>query len=147
MLVVVDNDYQNLPQNLQEEKLAVEWFEVSKSQFERHTDGDRPIKLKRVNNKYLRDKQVIYQDEKSYIAIDLQPCNSIVLKSDDAMLMGKFCFDVGNRHLPVFVLSESEIAVAYDGRLYDALANKYGDKIRLMSVKLLPESRLITNGA
>ncbi|TDS13290.1 urease accessory protein UreE [Sphingobacterium paludis] len=145
MLVIDDNDYQDVPGHLRQEKLAVAWFEVGKRQLERETDKGRALHLKRVNYPYLRDKQVIYQDEKCYIAIDLEPCDSIVLQSDDAILMGKFCFDVGNRHLPIFVLGEGQMAVAYDGRLYDALANKYGEKIKLMSIKLPPELRLIAS--
>ncbi len=142
MLDLSDHDLIASVGNPREEQFFVEWFEVHKRLLERCTDAGSPVQLKRTHQPYLRDGQIIYQDEERRIRIGIKPCDCIVLTTDDVAMVGEFCYDVGNRHLPLFVMEENGMAVAYDGRLYAALVHKYAGKVCLQSLKLLPQRAL-----
>lgn len=142
MLKVSDHGDITAIANVQEEKLLVEWFEVQKQRLERCTDAGTELQLRRVRQPYLRDGQIIYQDEERRIRIGIKPCDCIVLTTDDVAMVGEFCYDVGNRHLPLFVIEGKGMAVAYDGRLYSALVHKYAGHVRLQSLQLLPQQAL-----
>lgn len=62
----------------------------------------------------------------------------MVLHSNDLEVVGLFCFDVGNRHLPIYMIDDHKIAIAYDGRLFPALQQKYGAAVSLANFRLDP---------
>lgn len=143
MLDVNDENFIHFPLHLREEKLSIEWFEAGRSLIKRNTDQGTAIHLKRTLKKYLSDGQVIYQDAEKYVRIDTLPCLCMVVQAMNPVIVGDFCFDVGNRHLPVFCVRENAYAVAYDARLYEALSAKFGSHITLEQLKLLPEEALL----
>lgn len=142
MIYISDNSYRNISQGLVEEQLEIEWYEVRKSIIKRETSAGRIVQLNREHADFLDDGQVVYQDTSSLIKLCIKPCTSIILHSQDAQMVGQFCFDVGNRHLPIFYLDDGSFAVAYDGRLYSALSAKYVGNIALGPAKLIPKQDL-----
>jgi urease accessory protein len=49
---------------------------------------------------------------------------------------------VGNRHLPVYLKADGRFAVSYDGRLYQALKEKYKGFITLENTILEPDEQI-----
>ncbi|EFK57625.1 urease accessory protein UreE [Sphingobacterium spiritivorum] len=142
MLYISDNNYTDIPSGIAEELVYMEWYEVRKTLLERETSTGRMIRIQRESGEYLNEGQVVHLDDNYAVRLYIKPCDCIILHSKDAQMAGQFCFDVGNRHLPVFCLNEASFAVAYDGRLYSALSAKYTGHIELTSARLLPDQAL-----
>ena len=143
MLHVTDEDLNLVSTDLWEEQLSIEWFEAGRSLIKRETMQGTSLQLQRRHGKYLSDGQVIYQDDTMYVRISTLPCTCMVLTAEDPAIIGDFCYDVGNRHLPVFCVGDAAFGVAYDARLYEALASKFGSYLRLEQLKLLPDHALL----
>lgn len=138
---------EKLPQDLVVQQnevdfLELEWYEVNRTYLKRKTVLGVPVKIQWVEKLTLQDGQVIYQDEGVSIRIRIKECLCILLTSDSIHTIGKFCYDVGNRHLPIFQVSDQRIAVSYDARLFQALKEKYEDQVVLEEMKLLPNTAL-----
>ncbi|MFD2742118.1 MULTISPECIES: urease accessory protein UreE [Sphingobacterium] len=142
MLQITDEQLDIDLTHLREEQLCIEWFEAGRSLIKRNTVQGTEVCLQRRLHKYLNDGQVIYSNDDMYISISTLACPCMVLTSNDADTIGDFCYDVGNRHLPVFYVEHNTFGVAYDARLYEALSAKYGVNIRLENRKLIPNQAL-----
>jgi urease accessory protein len=117
--------------------LYMDWYEVNKTLLTRQTEGGRVVRLYRADAPPLESGEIIYSTSQFAIQIFIKPCTCIVLQTDDLNTIGHFCFDVGNRHLPLFWFEDS-LALAYDGQLYPALKAQYGDLVMLDTLTLSP---------
>ncbi|MCX2454240.1 urease accessory protein UreE [Pedobacter sp. PLR] len=124
--------------NQEEDSLILEWYEVNRTKIKRETMSGRMIHLDKPTSTVLQQGTVIYQDDACIIRIFIKPCTCIVLHSNDMELLGLFCFDVGNRHLPIYMIDDNKIAIAYDGQLFPALQQKYGSPVTLANYRLDP---------
>jgi len=125
-------------ENQEEDCLVLEWYEVNRTLIKRDTLSGRKVQLERPSSAILQQGTVIYQDHCCVIRIFIKPCMCIVLCSSVLSTVGAFCFDVGNRHLPIYMIDEDRIAFAYDGRLFPALQQKYGAAVTLANHRLDP---------
>ncbi|WP_316751910.1 urease accessory protein UreE [Pedobacter gandavensis] len=126
------------PGQQEEDSLVLEWYEVNRTKIKRETMSGRMIHLDKPTSTVLQQGTVIYQDDNFVVRIFIKPCTCIVLHSNDLELVGLFCFDVGNRHLPIYMIDDNKIAIAYDGKLFPALQQKYGSPVTLANYRLDP---------
>ncbi|MBB2148106.1 urease accessory protein UreE [Pedobacter gandavensis] len=124
--------------NQEEDSLILEWYEVNRTIIKRESAAGRMIHLDKPSSAVLKQGLVIYQDEICVIRIFIKPCTCMVLQSSNMEMVGLFCFDVGNRHLPIYMIDDHKIAIAYDGRLFPALQQKYGASVTLANYRLDP---------
>lgn len=115
--------------------LSLQWYEVNRTVIKRKTEGGRDVSLSRSSETPIHDGEIVYKEDGVIVKARIEPCICIVLHADDMTIIGSFCFDVGNRHLPIFLIDD-KIVVSYDGRLFQALSGKYGDKVQ-METKVL----------
>lgn len=115
--------------------LSLQWYEVNRTVIKRKTEGGRAISLSRFPGTPIHDDEIVHTTDSLVVKARIEPCICIVLHADDIATIGSFCFDVGNRHLPIFCI-EDKIVVSYDGRLFQALSGKYGVKVQ-METKVL----------
>lgn len=147
MLVIERNLIQTSKSNyLDLDLLVIDWYEVNKAVLSRETRDGRFVRLHRTAGAAFEDGEVVYSSPEFAIQIHIRPCACIVLKSTDLNTIGHFCFDVGNRHLPLFCFDD-ELALAYDGQLYPALKGKYGNDIAIEMRTLSPVFTLQPFGA
>ena len=125
-----------------EDFLDLEWYEVNKPLIKRESRLGEWVEIKLDSKVTYQQGQIIFKDEVKVLRINIKPCLCIVLDSEDIATIGRFCFDVGNRHLPIFQSGNSQIAVSYDARLFQALKEKYHQAVRLDECKLLPNQAL-----
>ena len=140
MIVIERLAAESIPQQDEIDFLEIEWYEVNRTYLNRRTASGLPVKIHLVEKVTFQDEQIIYHDKKIAIKIRIKPCLCILLTSTSMNSIGKFCYDVGNRHLPIFQVAEDRIAVSYDGRLFQALKEKYD--VVLEEMKLLPSTAL-----
>ncbi|ALL06156.1 hypothetical protein AQ505_12035 [Pedobacter sp. PACM 27299] len=122
----------------EEDSLILEWYEVNRTLIKRETLAGRKVHLDKPSSTVLQQGTLIYQDDAVVIRIFIKPCTCMVLHSNDLEVVGLFCFDVGNRHLPIYMIDDHKIAIAYDGRLFPALQQKYGAAVSLANFRLDP---------
>lgn len=142
MIIVERLPAQVITPNLQEDFLELEWYEVNKSVMKRKTRAGLDVQLNFKEKVTLLDNCLLYSNLEQSIRVYIRPCLCILLQSESIRTIGQFCYDVGNRHLPIYQFEAHGVAVSYDGRLYQALQHKYPQEVQLVELKLLPENAL-----
>lgn len=98
--------------------LQLEWFETGKRLLRRHTLGGQEVALRFMREApMLLQGDVVWMDDKKAIVISIIPAAAIVLKPATMMDMAAICYEIGNKHLPLF-LEGDEVLVPYEEPLY-----------------------------
>jgi urease accessory protein len=101
--------------------LQLEWFEAGKRILRRKTQSGREIALKfMAENIGLTQGDIIHTDEQSVIAIEILPCDCIVVKPASMFEMASACYEIGNKHLPLY-FEENSLLVPFERPLYRLL--------------------------
>ena len=103
------------------DKLSLEWHETSKRIIHKQTVSGQNIILKFLNEvQQLEQDDVLYADVNIIIAIDILPCETIVIKPASMYQMALVCYEIGNKHLPLFY-EASELLLPYEAPLFRLL--------------------------
>lgn len=101
--------------------LPVDWYETKKRILHKQTAAGRSIILKFLNEApELMQGDVIVADETHVVYVDVIPCDAIVIKPTTMQEMASVCYEIGNKHLPLFYQDE-EILVPYEAPLFRML--------------------------
>jgi len=101
--------------------LQLQWFETNKRIQRKHTESGLEIAIKFLQeNPNLNQGDILYEDEKSIIAIDILPCECIVVAPKNMFEMASVCYEIGNKHLPLF-FDKEELLVPNEMPLYKLL--------------------------
>lgn len=103
--------------------LPLEWYESNKRILHKNTVSGLEIVMKFMElNQQLTDGDVIWEDDKRIIVIDIIPCDAIVIQPKTLFDMACICYEIGNKHLPLFY-HENELLVEYEEPLFHQLIN------------------------
>lgn len=101
--------------------LPIQWYECNKRILHRKAISGQEVVLKFFNeNPLLTDGDIIYQDDETLIAIDIQPCDVIRLQPATMHEMAFACYEIGNKHLPLF-FEENRLLMPYDAPVFRML--------------------------
>ncbi|SIR35148.1 urease accessory protein UreE [Pontibacter lucknowensis] len=106
--------------NLSIDFLDLDWFDTGKTTLRKRTRAGQEIGI-RKDSTPLEDGDLLYLDGERAIAINILPCECIVFKPDNFKDMGTICFEIGNKHIPVFINEEAEVLVEFENPLYRLL--------------------------
>ncbi|WP_083721247.1 urease accessory protein UreE [[Flexibacter] sp. ATCC 35208] len=117
--------------------LQLEWFETGKKIMRRHTRNGVEIGWKVVKGlPVLQDGDILWMDENVVIAVSILPAAAIVLTPVTMLDMATICYEIGNKHLPLFIVND-EVLAPYEDPLFRWLEAKgYAPK---------QEQRVLTN--
>ena len=116
--------------------VLLDWYETNKRILHKKTILGRDISMKFLNeNPQLGVGDIVYEDDFSLIAIDIKECDAIVIRPASMYEMAAVCYEIGNKHLPLFYQDE-EIVVAYEVPLF-ALLSAGGYNIEQAKRKLI----------
>jgi urease accessory protein len=116
--------------------LQLEWYETSKRILRRKTLSGKEIALKFITeNSSLTQGDIIYEDEQRVIVIEVLPCECIVVKPKDMFEMASACYEIGNKHLPLY-FEDNSLLVPFEKPLY-RLLKAQGYTLYLENKKLL----------
>ena len=79
------------------DKVIIDWFERDKKLLKKISQKGVEIGIR--TDKPLNDGDILYEDEKSIIAVELAECELIKITVSNIVEMGRLCFEIGNRHL------------------------------------------------
>lgn len=103
--------------------LPLEWHESNKRILHKRTVSGTEVVMKFMQrNQQLTDGDVIWEDDKRIIVINIIPCDAIVIQPKTLFNMACICYEIGNKHLPLFY-HENELLVEYEDPLFHQLVN------------------------
>ncbi len=110
--------------------LVIEWYEAKKRILHKQTKHSKEVAIKFLNeNPNLKDGDILWQDENTIIAVEINPCECMVIKVGDILTASSVCYEIGNRHLPLFYEAD-ELLVPYEVPLHNLLqASGYTIKV------------------
>ena len=101
--------------------LLLDWYETNKRILHKKTLSGREISMKFLNeNPQLAIGDVVYQGDESIIVIDINDADTIVIQPANMQEMAAICYEIGNKHLPLFYQDE-EILVPFENPLFNFL--------------------------
>jgi len=102
--------------------VAIEWYETNKRILHKKSKSGREIVMKFMNEApSLTEGDILWQDEETIIAVEIQPCEVIVLRPSSMYEMAAVCYEIGNKHLPLFY-DNNEILVPFEAPLFRLLS-------------------------
>lgn len=103
------------------EYLELEWYETSKRIVHKQTNSGKEISLKFLNQtQSLTEGDILYQDEETLLVVQVRPCESIVIRPGSMYEMAYICYEIGNKHLPLFYEND-ELMIPYEAPLLRVL--------------------------
>jgi urease accessory protein len=104
------------PSLLENKKLdyfELEWYETSKRIIRKKTVLGTDLALKRSNTEALNQDDILFIDDKNAILVSILSCECIALTPKSMIEMGSICYDIGNKHIPIF-LEDNKVLIPYD---------------------------------
>ncbi len=109
----------------------IEWYETHKKVQRKTTYSGVEVGFcfgDAILVKGLKQDDVLYQGEQQIIAVNIPPCDALVIKVENHYLLPKVCYEIGNKHMPFFRgENKDEFVTPYDKPL-QVLINKLGIK-------------------
>lgn len=93
------------------DRVSIEWYELGKKLIKKTSSSGIEIGIK-IDHP-LKDGDILYEDDKKIIYIDVLPNDLVSIHVHSIQEMGRLCFELGNRHLAL-AISDSTVKVPYD---------------------------------
>lgn len=123
----------------------IEWYETAKTIIRRPTLSGTEIVIRKHNRIPLADGDILWMDDEKYIELVIKPCECIVFTPATLKEMGIICFEIGNKHIPIYIDDGNSISVAYESPLFMQL-QRAGYAPRIEERKLLQTHMLRAHG-
>jgi urease accessory protein len=104
------------------DRLPLEWYEANKRILHKRTESGKDVIMKFLGeSQNLTQDDILYFDEEMVITIDILPCDSIIIRPKNMFEMASVCYEIGNKHLPLF-FNEDEVLVVFEQPLFHLLS-------------------------
>jgi urease accessory protein len=118
------------------DQLPIEWYESTKRIQRRKTKGGQEIAIRFLKEgQRLNQDDVLYMDDQTAIVVDIQPCDAIQVIPKTMLEMGTVCYEIGNKHLPLFI-QDDLVLMPYEDPTFKWL-NAKGFDAQKVHTKLL----------
>lgn len=92
---------------LEVDLLELEWFETTKRIQRKRTNSGMEVAVKFVREgQRLSQNDILYQDAQKAVVVTIKPCEAIVMTPKSLLEMGTICYEIGNKHLPLFIQND-----------------------------------------
>lgn len=134
-------------QNKQIERVEIEWHEAFKKIHKKVTDMGTEVGIRMddsILSRGLYQDDVIYQDENRMIAVNTPPCEVIrvSLTQGHEKMAAKVCYEIGNRHAPLFWGDGDTFITIYNEPMMDMLKKIHGVQAEKELAKLDFDKRI-----
>jgi len=117
------------------ETVSFEWFEMNNKILKKVSSKGTEIGLRL--SQPLFDGALLYEDNDKIICLELLPCETMRVHVHGMKEMGRLCFELGNRHLPLSI-AEDSVSTPYDKPTFEYL-EKLGFHCERVTEKFTPE--------
>lgn len=122
--MIVDKVLYNLKdkdcKDLNADFIDIEWFEAEKKILHKISSDGVEIGIRNNGREALKEGDVLWQDGNRVFVVRIPYCDCIVMRPQNMFEMGKTCYEMGNRHAPLFIEGD-ELLTPYDEPLMHAL--------------------------
>ena len=102
--------------------VQLQWFEANRRLMRKISARGVDVAFKLFQEgACLQHDDVVYLDAHSALVIQIEPCAVIVLSPQTLPEMARACYEIGNKHAPLF-LDGDEVLVPYDAPMFAWLA-------------------------
>jgi urease accessory protein len=110
--------------------VVLEWFETNKRILHKKTNDGTAITIKFLKeNPEFKEGDVLWMNETTVIVVEIKPAQVIVIRPATILEASFICYEIGNKHLPLFYEGE-DLLVPYEAPLYKLLeASGYTMKV------------------
>ena len=103
------------------DRLCLEWYETGKRILHKRTEQGIEVVIKFLKeNPNLQDGDVLKVGENSVTIVHIMPCTAIVLRPNDMFEMAWVCYEIGNKHLPLY-FQNNELLIPFERPLCNML--------------------------
>ena len=130
------------------EYVDIEWHEAFKKIHRKVTDKGRDVGIRMddcILTRGLLQDDVLYTDERLVIAVNTPSCQviTITLTPGHERMAAKVCYEIGNRHAPLFWgEKENTFVTVYDEPMELMLSKIHGVKLKKEQKKLDFDKRI-----
>jgi urease accessory protein len=101
--------------------VQLEWYECNKRILHKKTSSGIEVRLKFLKeNPEFAEGDILYEDDESVIVVEIIPCDAIVIVTGSLLQTASVCYEIGNRHLPLF-FDNDELLVPFEEPLFRLL--------------------------
>lgn len=101
--------------------LDLEWFETRKRILHKKSSGGVAVSLKFLaESPEITEGDVLHADEERLIVARILPCDCIVVKPGSLFETASLCYEIGNKHLPLF-FEDDALLVPFEAPLHRLL--------------------------
>lgn len=100
--------------------VQVEWYEVAKRILYKISKKGVEVGIKLSSDRVLKHGDILSAEGGKALLVEIPECECIGLKPPTPIMLGKACYEIGNRHSPLFY-QEDRLLLPYDPPLFEAL--------------------------
>ena len=134
-------------EGLEVDFLELEWFETSKRIQSKITNDGTQIAIKFLKEgQRLSQDDVLFKDNKKAIIINIKECEAIVVAPTSLLEMGTVCYEIGNKHAPIFI-QDNQVLIPFEEPLFRWLsASGYRPVKKMRQLKSMLKSTDASHG-
>jgi urease accessory protein len=103
------------------DSIALEWHETGRRISRKRSRMGEELVLRFLKEApALSEGDILYEDEARIIVVEIRSCECIVLEPRTLYDMALACYEIGNKHLPLFY-EEGSILMPYDAPVFRML--------------------------
>ena len=103
------------------ERVALQWYESERNILRKTTDTGREVAFRLLKEgQRLKHDDVVFISDELAIVIEILPSEVIVLSPKTLPEMARACYEIGNKHSPLF-LDGDEVTLPYDKPMFEWL--------------------------
>jgi urease accessory protein len=103
------------------DKLWLHWYETNKRILHKTTAAGVEVSFKFLKESpNLTVDDIVYEDGYTLIIIDILETDAIVIKPADSLQLAAACYEIGNKHLPLFY-QDDELLAPFENPLFNFL--------------------------
>lgn len=107
--------------NKTKDVLNLEWFETTKRIMRKNTESEQEIAIQFLKEgTRLKEGDILYEDAEKVVIVNILPCDAIQVTPRSLYEMGTICYEIGNKHLPLFIQGE-HVLIPYEKPLENLL--------------------------
>lgn len=124
-----------------------EWFEANKRVQRKKSKNGEEVAIKFLKEgQKLNDGDILYQDDNKMLVVNILETEAIVITPKTMLEMGTICYEIGNKHIPLFI-QEEKILLPFEKPMFRWLeASGYSPKIKQTKLLNLLKSNVEPHG-
>lgn len=100
--------------NKVEDTLNLQWFEATKRIMRKRTEDNQEVVIKLLQEgTRLKEGDIVYEDPDKVVVVNILPCDAIQVTPRSIYEMGTVCYEIGNKHLPLFIQGD-HVLIPYE---------------------------------